>query len=64
MENLRGILPAAIQVHTKGVAPVVSSNDSIRIEHGDNLEDELLAEDLRILVRRGEQEVNAALDQI
>lgn len=50
-----------VQIHLAQVASIISHNNSIRIEHRDNFEDEIFSQDLRDC-RVAQQIVNDILD--
>lgn len=61
VEEFRRVLPATVKINSEHVASVVSVDDAIRVEHWDDLEDELLSKHLCIFVALLEKEVNDAL---
>ena len=62
MQELGWLVPSSVEVNAQGVASVVTSYNSVRIQHRDNLEDELLSEELG-LFGLGQDEIDEALNQ-
>ena len=50
VEELGGVLPATVEVHAQDVAAVVALDDTVGVQHGDQLEDEAFAEGLSFFV--------------
>eukprot|EP00350_Pseudokeronopsis_sp_OXSARD2_P008100 CAMPEP_0170550902 /NCGR_PEP_ID=MMETSP0211-20121228/8912_1 /TAXON_ID=311385 /ORGANISM="Pseudokeronopsis sp., Strain OXSARD2" /LENGTH=390 /DNA_ID=CAMNT_0010857721 /DNA_START=52 /DNA_END=1224 /DNA_ORIENTATION=- len=61
VEELGGVDPAPVQVHSQDIASVVSLGHSVRIQHRNYLEDEGLSEELSLSVVLLEQEVDDPL---
>ena len=57
MEHLRWCFPASIQIAAGQRAPVISVDDTVRVQHGDHLEDEVLSENLGLRDVRACQKV-------
>lgn len=57
-----GVFPFTIEVITRNVRPVVAVNDSIRVQHRDNLEDEVLPQFFRLVIVRYQKLDNAVAD--
>jgi hypothetical protein len=62
MQELGWLVPPSVEVHPQGVASVIPSNHSVRVQHRNNLEDELLSEELG-LFGLGQDEIDEALNQ-
>ena len=62
VQQLRGVRPSAVQVSANEVASVVAIDDTVWVEHGDDLKDELVSEHLGLLVVILKQKVNGSLD--
>jgi len=60
VQQFGGLIPSSIQVNTQGIASVVPSDDTIRVQHGHYLENELLSKVLSFFSLR-DQIVNCAL---
>ena len=62
VQELRGVRPTTVQVHTQNVASVVAINHSVRVEHRYNFENEQLSKGLCLLAPKLEYKVDDALD--
>ena len=49
MQLLRGVVPNPVQVHPRKAAPVVAVDHAIRIEHGNDLEKDSVAQLLAVV---------------
>ena len=67
VEDLRvvhfgGVFPFTIEIITRNVRPVVAVNDSIRIKHRDNFEDEVLPQFSSLVTVRNQELDDAVAD--
>ena len=62
MQEFRGVCPTAVQVHTQNVASVVSINNTVRVEHGYNFENEQLSKGLCLLAPKLKYKIDDSLD--
>ena len=61
MQDLARVGPAPVQVCADVVAAIVAVDDTVRVEHRDDLEDEGLSQHLGLLVVLLQQEVDGPL---
>ena len=62
MENFGRIRPSSIQISSYHVTSIIADDDSVRIEHGDNFENECVSEQLSLFVILLKQKFNCAMD--
>lgn len=61
MQELGWLVPPSVEVDPQNIASVVPSYNSVRVQHRDNLEDELLSEELG-LFSLGQDEIDETLN--
>ena len=64
VQNFRRVRPSSIQISARYIAAIVSNNNSIRIEHWYNLEDECVPEQLCLLVVLLEQKLYRTMTHV
>jgi hypothetical protein len=61
VQELRRVCPTTVQVHTQNVASVVPINNTIRVEHGYDFENEQLSKSLCLLAPKLKYKIDDAL---
>lgn len=61
VENFGRVLPPPIQISSRKGSPIISIDDSVRVEHWDNFEYEIISENLSFFIIRIGKEFNNSL---